>query len=340
MPVIAYLNSFPAPVGLDILRDHGGHEVLRIDSNDNEIQAFESIARAHAWQCVGARDEVPPHFLVDSKFLNRAPKLLVASASGSGVDVFDLPACTQAGVVVVNQAGANAESVAEHALSMMINLLKQISNADRALRRGWQGARLDFTGRDLLGRTVGIIGFGNIGRRVAQICQLAFRCEVIAYDPNLTEEQIGQHCARKVEFDELLAQADIVTIHTPLTPDTRGLMNAAAFASMRPDAIFISTARGSIHDEEALADALVSGHLGGAGLDVWEKEPPQSAHRLLQLDNVIATPHVAGATTDSLDNMASYAATQLLDILSGKPPARVVNPDALPKFEARRNQLL
>jgi len=340
MAVIAYLNSFPAPNALEMLTKHGRHELIRIDGAQDPTQAFEQIATAHAWQCVGARDEVPPHFRVDAKFLARAPNLLVVSASGSGVDVFDLKACTDAGVVAVNQAGANAESVAEHALGMMISLLKNIGTADRALRAGWQGKRLEFLGHDLRGRTIGIIGLGNIGRRVAQICRIAFDCEVLAYDPYLNDEQARERDATRVEFDELLARADIVTVHTPLTDETRNLMTSDAYAAMKPGAIFISTARGSIHNESDLANALESGHLGGAGLDVWDREPPPGAHRLLQCDNVIATPHVAGATGDSMNNMARFAASQLIDVLAGEAPARSVNPEVIPRFEQRFKRLL
>ena len=140
-------------------------------------------------------------------------------------------------------------------------------------------------------------------------------------------------------FDELLQRADVVSVHTPLTCATRGLFDADAFNKMKEGAVFINTARGSIHDEDALADALACGHLGGAGLDVWDVEPPQPDHRLMQMDNVIATPHVAGCTSDSLYNMAEHAATQLLDIFSGKPAARPVNLAVLPRFRERYVQI-
>ena len=156
----------------------------------------------------------------------------------------------------------------------------------------------------------------------------------------LEETEIEQRGAQRVTFDELLQRADIISVHTPLTSDTRGLFGADAFARMKAGAVFINTARGSIHDEAALADALACDHLGGAGLDVWDVEPPQPDHRLMQMENVIATPHVAGCTSDSLHNMAEHAATQLLDIFSGKPPARPVNPEVLPKFKKRYVQIL
>ena len=340
MACITYLNSFSAPNALEILEQFPEHEVVRIAGDAPIEESFEILSRAHAYQCVGARDEVPIALRVDEEFLSRAPQLLVVSASGSGVDVFDLDACTKAGVLAVNQAGANAQSVAEHALAMIIGVQRAIVSADRMLRSGWQGSRLEFMGADLARKTVGIVGIGNIGTRLAGICSQGFGCTVLAADPYLEESEIKTRGARGVTFEQLLEQADIVSVHTPLTSTTRGLFDAGAFAQMKAGAVFINTARGSIHDEDALADALTSGHLAGAGLDVWEVEPPQPDHRLMQMQNVIATPHVAGCTSDSLQNMAAHAATQLLDIFSGKPAPRPVNPAVLPKFRERYAQIL
>ncbi|HCX86698.1 MAG TPA: 3-phosphoglycerate dehydrogenase [Gammaproteobacteria bacterium] len=340
MACITYLNSFSAPNALEILARCSEHEVVRIAGDAPTGQSFDILARAHAYQCVGARDEVPLPLRVSAEFLARAPDLLVVSVSGSGVDVFDLEACTEAGVLAVNQAGANAQSVAEHALAMMISVQRAIVRADRVLRAGWQGSRLEFMGTDLAGKTVGIVGIGNIGTRLARICCGGFGSTVLATDPFVKASEIERRGAQSVTFDELLQHADIISVHTPLTSDTRGLFDADAFARMKAGAVFINTARGFIHDEDALANALACGHLGGAGLDVWDVEPPQPNHRLMQMGNVIATPHVAGCTSDSLHNMAEHAATQLLDIFSGKPAARPVNPDVLPKFKERYAQIL
>ena len=339
MACITYLNSFPASNALEILANCPEHEVVRISGDDPIERSFETLGRAHAYQCVGARDEVPVSLRVGTEFLSRAPELLVVSASGSGVDVFDLDACTAAGVLAVNQAGANAQSVAEHALTMIIGVQRAIVRADRVLRSGWQGSRLEFMGTDLAGKTVGIVGIGNIGTRLARICSGAFGVSVLATDPLVKASEIERRGAQSVTFDELLQRADVVSVHTPLTCATRGLFDADAFNRMKEGAVFINTARGSIHDEDALADALACGHLGGAGLDVWDVEPPQPDHRLMQMDNVIATPHVAGCTSDSLYNMAEHAATQLLDIFSGEPAARPVNPAVLPRFRERYVQI-
>ena len=340
MARITYLNSFPTPNALDILAQHPEHELIRIDGNDPVERCFETLAQAHAYQCVGSRDEVPNALRVGSEFLDRAPELLVVSASGSGVDVFDLAACTEAGVLAVNQVGSNAQSVAEHALAMMITVQRLICTADRALRGGWTGSRLEFMGRDLSGKTLGIVGIGSIGTKLARICGAGFDCKVLAYDPYLTAQEVSQRGAMSVGFDELLQSADVISVHTPLTAETRNLFDRNAFTHMKKGAIFVNTARGSVHDEDALADVLVSGHLGGAGLDVWDSEPPAKEHRLLHLPNVIATPHIAGCTSDSLANMAEYAATQLLQIFAGEPPPRPVNPEVLPQFKQRFAQIL
>jgi D-3-phosphoglycerate dehydrogenase len=163
---------------------------------------------------------------------------------------------------------------------------------------------------------------------------------VVAVDPYLSPEEVRERGAEPKDFDTLLQASDIVSVHTPLTQETRGMFNKCAFSKMKKGAIFITTARGSIHDEQALADALASGHLSGAGLDVWEIEPPAKDHPLLKMDNVIATPHIAGCTADSLENMAQYAASQLLDLFDGKPPLRPVNPEVLPLFEKRFKTIL
>ena len=158
---------------------------------------------------------------------------------------------------------------------------------------------------------------------------------MLATDPFVSPEEIAARGAEAVSFEDLLLGSDAISVHTPLTDLTRDLFNAEAFSKMKRGAIFVNAARGSIHNEEALADAIDAGHIAGAGLDVWDVEPPANTHRLLQMPNVIATPHIAGYTSDSLANMASYAATQLLEIFSGGRPPRAVNPEVLPQFRVR-----
>ncbi|WP_417515308.1 hydroxyacid dehydrogenase [Minwuia sp.] len=340
MPKLVYLDAFPAPNALDILAPHKSIDVVRIDRYDPFETSFFALRDAHAYQCVPARDEVPEPLRIHADFLKQTPNLLVVSSGGSGVDTFDIDACTEAGVLVVNQAGGNAEAVAEHALGMILTLLKRVPEADRALRRGWNGPRTDLRGRDLLGKTVGIVGLGHIGRRLAWLCRHGFQCEVLAFDPYLEDSDFVERDAQKTTLEDLLERSDVVSVHTPLTGETRGMFAGDAFSRMKQNALFIATARGSIHDEPALAEALASGHLGGAGLDVWEEEPPAPDHPLLNMDNVICSPHTAGVTKDSRERMAAFAATQLIDLFAGKDPARPINPEVLPRYRERFRAIL
>jgi D-3-phosphoglycerate dehydrogenase len=192
-----------------------------------------------------------------------------------------------------------------------------------------------YMGEDIFGKTIGIVGLGNVGSRIAELSKGLFAMRVLAYDPYLTTEQIAARGAEKMELDTLLATADFVSVNCPLTVETRGMMGAAQYARMRPEAFFITTARGSIHDEMALADALKAKRIAGAGLDVWEKEPPPTDHPLLAFDNVVVSPHSAGATKQARTNLATMGAEQILAILDGKKPPRLLNPEVWPVFARR-----
>ncbi len=335
MSRIVYLNTLPAPIAHDILGERPDIELVRITSNMAPAEAFDQLATAHAYQLIPSGDEVPKHLRADADLLERCPKLLIVSSSGSGVDTIDIEACTRAGVLVVNQAGGNAEAVAEHTLAMILSLLKRIGEADRNLRRGWSAARTDLIGRNLEGRTVGIIGVGYIGRRVAAICRDVFGCRVLAFDPYLAPDEVRSRHAEPVDLDTLLQQAEILTIHCPRTKETMGMIGQAELAALPEGALLVSTARGGIVDEAALKEALESGQVGGAGLDVWDREPPPADHPLLAFDTVIASPHTAGVTVDSRATVARYAATQLIDLLDGKKPARPVNPEVSLDYQQR-----
>jgi len=219
---------------------------------------------------------------------------------------------------------------------MMLTLSKRIIETDRRMRAGPGIPRNQYIGRELLNRTVGVIGIGNVGGRVAELCRGLFKMRVLAYDPYLTAAQVAARGAEKVEhLDDLLRAADFVSVHCPLTRESRGMMGAVQFALMRPDAWFVTTARGFIHDEQALAEALAGGKIAGAGLDVWEDEPPPHDHPLLKFDNVLVSPHTAGATEESRENMARFAAEQVLEILDGQRPPRLVNPEVWPAYRER-----
>lgn|SRR5574337_35718 len=299
-----------------------------------------ALASAHVLQTNSARNELPPKLFANAELLARCPNLLAVSANGSGCDTIDIDACTQAGVMVLNQAGGNADSVAEMTLGLMLAVLRRIAESDRLLRGSDRGfSREDLMGRELRGRTLGLVGMSEIGRRVAALGR-AFGMRVLGSDPGLDAEEMARRGAEAVSFDELLRQSDIVSLHCPRNAHTLGLMNADRFASMKLGAIFISTARSGIHDEAALAQALASGHLAGAGLDVWDQEPPPPTHPLLAQQNVVATYHTAGVTQEARRNNAALAATQIAQLLTtGQRPERLVNPEVWPHARARLGAL-
>jgi D-3-phosphoglycerate dehydrogenase / 2-oxoglutarate reductase len=214
-------------------------------------------------------------------------------------------------------------------------LLKRITEAHGALQAGMKGRKEAFMGRELIERTVGLVGLGHVGSRTAQILNAAFRCRVLAYDPYLDAAACKARGAQKVELAELIAQSDVISVHCPLTKETRGMFGADAFAAMRKGTVFVTTARGSIHDETALHEALVSGQVAAAGLDVWAKEPPQPDHALLSHPAVLASPHTAGVTFESRGRVARMAAEAFIDAAAGRVPPRVLNPQVLPRFKER-----
>jgi len=311
---------------------------IRLDKLENETAdevARPIMAAAHAYQIGSARDELKARFHVQRDLLARMPNLLLVSTNGAGFDTVNVKDCTHAGVLVVNQTGGNAEAVATHVLAMVLMLSKQIIQTNHALRRGTMLDRSVFMGNDVKGRTIGIVGIGNVGRRVAELCCGLFGMQVIACDPYLDEQTIAARGAVKVTLDELLRRADFVSINCPLDEGTRGMIGAREFALMQPHAYFITTARGFIHDEAALLEALRNKLIAGAGLDVWAKEPPPPDHPLLEFDNVLASPHTAGVTREARANMGRIAAEQVLDALDGMRPPRIINPDVWPRYVRR-----
>ena len=310
---------------------------LKFDSPDAEN--WPAIARAHAYCISSARDEVPDQYKCNAAFLARCPELLVVSTTGAGYDTIDIAACSAAGVLAVNQAGANADAVAEHAVAMMLSLSKNIPQTDSSLRRERGVNREVFKGWNAHGRTVGILGIGEVGRRVARICSKGLQMRVIACDPYLSAEQIAARDATKVDFDTLISESRYLTIHCPLTDETRGIIGPRELAKMQAGAYLINTARGGILDEPALAEALTNKHLAGTGIDAWDIEPPPLQHPLLAMDNVIATYHTAGVTVDSRHNMANWNAEQIVQILDGQRPPRLLNADVWPLYARRFEQI-
>jgi len=332
---VFYVKYLASPTYAETLAQRPDVRLDRLENDSADAVAAPILAEAHAYQVGSSRDELATHFHVTAALLARAPDLLIVSTNGAGYDTVNVKDCTTAGVLVVNQAGGNREAVAEHTVGMMLTLSKRIVEVDRAMRREKNLDRSRYVGNDIFGKTIGVVGIGNVGSRVAELCGRLFGMTVLAYDPYLTKEQIAARGAEKVELADLLRRADVVSVHCPLTDETRGMIGAGQYALMRPHAFFITTARGSIHDEAALADALKAKKIAGAGLDVWSKEPPPPEHPLLAFDNVIVSPHTAGVTVETRAHMGKIAAAQLLDALDGKRPPRVVNPEVWPAYAAR-----
>jgi len=336
---IVYFEKFADPVTGTILARDPSINVQRLELSNSDAENWQAFSGAHGYQIRAARDELPVHFFANSEFLARCPNMLVVSSMGAGFDTVDLDACSAAGVIVVNQAGGNAEAVAEHALGLMLALSKRVGETDQFMRAQDGIARNTYMGRNIQGKTLGIIGLGHIGRRMAELCGSLFGMRVLAYDPYLEDSDFVERGAVSASFEDVLANADFVTVHCPRTAETINLLDACAFGLMKPGAIFINTARGGIHDEAALFAALQSGHLSAAGLDVWAVEPPPRDHPLLSLSNVLASPHTAGVTHESRHQVASYAGEQLLEIFAGRRPPRLLNPEIWPVFQERYRAL-
>ncbi len=262
--------------------------------------------------------------------LNASGDMKVVTRIGVGYDAVDVPALSRRKVPLMVAGTANSPSVAEQALFMMLTLAKRSTEMHAIVKDGTWGYRLGKLPFDLYGKTVLIVGFGRIGTRTAKRCQ-AMEMQVQVYDPYKPMADIkAAGCEPVSELDIALPRADFVSIHCPKTPETVGMFNAARLKLMKPAAYLINTARGGLIDEKALHEALVSGKLAGAGLDVFEHEPPPVGHSLLGLPNVILAPHVAGVTREAVDRMSEQTARNILSALDGEPIRQnVINHDVL-----------
>lgn len=322
------------PIMAQVFADTPGFELNTVARSAPGQDILQALRASHVYQIPSARDELPAGWRADGELLAQLPQLLCVSTNGAGYDTVDLEACNRAGVLVLNQSGANAQSVAEAAIGLMIDCSRRISESDRRLRLSRGYSREDLMGSELYEKTLGLVGIGEIGTRVARIAR-ALGMRVVACDPGLTVEQVRDNGAEPVDLATLLAESDVVSLHCPRLAETVNLMNTATFAQMRQGAIFINTARGGLHDEVALHQALASGHLGGAGIDVWDQEPPPLDHPLLALDTVVALYHTAGVTREARQRMGQWAAQQIIEVMAGRPGPRMVNPQVFPRFVER-----
>jgi D-3-phosphoglycerate dehydrogenase / 2-oxoglutarate reductase len=270
--------------------------------------------------------------LMDASLLDLCPKLKVISKHGAGYDNIDVSAATARGIVVANVPGGNADGVAEGTVALMLATLRRVPEVHRYVISGQYSLRYQLQFEQLFERTLGLVGLGNIGGRVARICAAGFRMRVLAYDPGLSVSEIRARGAEKVDdLHDLLSACDVVSLHLPMAAGNRHLMAAAEFAAMKPTAILINAARGPLVDEAALAQALTDGRIAGAGLDVFEIEPPTPDNPLLGAPNVVLSPHTAGSTVETARNLAISSAEIVLSVLAGRKPGGFVNPEVWDK---------
>jgi D-3-phosphoglycerate dehydrogenase len=264
---------------------------------------------------------------VTAKVLARADQLQVVGRAGIGVDNVDVAAASRKGVVVMNTPTGNAVTTAEHAISLLMSLARYIPQATASVKNGkWEKTK--FEGTEIAGKTLGVIGMGNIGRIVADRAQ-GLKMNVIAFDPVLSSDKAGSLGVELVSIDTLFERSDFITAHAPLTPETKGLIGEKSIKKMKKGVMIINAARGGIVDEAALAKAIVDGHVAGAALDVFVKEPVETDNPLLKLDNVIVTPHLGASTGEAQDRVAREIAEQVVDLLLNSTIRNAINVPAL-----------
>jgi D-3-phosphoglycerate dehydrogenase len=294
-----------SPKGIEILEKAPGIETVV----DNEITAEQLRESLKQFDALIVRSRTR----LTADLIEAADRLKVVGRAGTGLDNIDIEAATKRGIAVMNTPGGNTVTTAEHALSLLLSLSRNVPQASASMKAGkWEKKK--FQGRELCNKTLGVLGLGQIGSVVADRAK-GLKMTVIAYDPYLTQELAQKKGVEAVTLDELLARSDYITVHVPLNESTRHLLNAEAFSKMKDGVMLVHCARGGIVDEQALLEALKSGKVAGAALDVFETEPP-GAHPLLGLDNVISTPHLGASTAEAQVNVAVAVAEQIVDFLT------------------------
>lgn len=272
-----------------------------------------------------------PGLVIDGDFMERVgPGLQLLTMPGAGLDHIDISAASERGILVCNNPDAPVESTAEHTVGLMLAVTKRIVKGDAQLRRG-EVSRAGLTGTELRGRTLGVLGYGRIGRRVAEICALGLGMSVLVYVRSVASERPPTPgIAFTEDLDALFAAADVVTLHLPLTAETRQLVTGRHLRLMKRGSYLINAGRGAVIDEAALIRALRDGHLAGAGLDVFDPDPPAPDNPLLRMENAVVTPHIAPFTDAGFEAMWGGVASQILQLLRGERPANLVNPEVWP----------
>ncbi len=306
----------PNPKPVVLMAEKLAPSTLEVFGDEVEIRQVDGTDRAALLEAVTGADAllVRSATQVDAEVFAAQTRLVVVGRAGVGLDNVDVPAATAAGVMVVNAPTSNIVSAAEHALALLLATARHIPAADASLRRG-EWARSRYSGVEIQGKTVGVVGLGKIGQLFASRIA-SFETHVIAYDPYLPQSRAAQLGIELVSLDELLQRSDMMTIHLPKTPETQGLIGKEALAKTKPGVIIVNAARGGLVDEEALAEAIRSGHVAGAGVDVYVTEPTTSSP-LFELEQVTATPHLGASTTEAQDRAGTDVAHSVLRALHG-----------------------
>src|SRR5687768_8642465 len=318
MTIKIFVADDVSDTGLQPLRSAGFNVEKRV-----------GLARAELVEALKGSDGliVRSETKVTADLLEEATSLRVIGRAGVGVDNIDVPAATLRGVVVMNAPDGNTITTAEHTMALLIALARRVPQANSSLRSGrWE--RKNFIGVELQGKTLGVLGLGRIGRTVASRAN-AFGMKIVAFDPFIAPDQARDLGIEVVPFDEVLARADFLTVHTPLTAETRAMVDREAFAKMKKGVRVINCARGGLIDEDALYEAIKSGIVAGAALDVFVQEPPPSDHPLLLLDEIVVTPHLGASTTEAQEGVAFTVAEQMRDYLATGALRGAVNVAAL-----------
>jgi D-3-phosphoglycerate dehydrogenase / 2-oxoglutarate reductase len=311
-----------------VLLFEGMHEkAIALLKQHAEVRMAESLDEEKLLAVVGDVDGIiiRANGKVSRRLMQAAPRLKVVARHGVGVEAIDREAAAELGITVVNTPDANNESVAEQCVGMMIALAKRLVEADLAIRAGDWGSRYRLTGVEVFGKTLGVVGFGRIGRRVAEMCHLGLGMQVVYYDVVAYPEEEARLGAKRLALDELLGTADFVSVHLPLVPATLKIINAEKLACIRPGAYLINTSRGPVIDQAALVQALQEGKIRGAGLDVYDPEPLPADSPILKLPNVVLSPHMAAHTDEALYRMAMVA-EDVLAVIAGRAPSNPVPP--------------
>ena len=312
------------PAGIDVLSE-AGLQVREASATDMATVAQEITAADAA---------ITRNAGLERQAMAAAPNLKVLGNHGIGTDPVDVSYATEIGLPIIYTPHANVQSVAEQAIAMMLAIYKRVREADTAVREDRFDYRYTRDFHELHGKTLAIIGFGRIGRRTAELARAAFAMRIIVYSPHVDGAAVEAAGMEKWDdLDAVLREADVLSLHQRLTPDTRGWLDRERLSAMKKDAILVNTARGGLVDAEALVAAVESGHLRGAAMDVFEKEPLPTDHPYCRARGLVLSPHIGGATEEAMRRTAVETAEQVVDVLAGRRPQYLVNPEV---WERRR----